>query len=284
MKIEYINRSISNNFMNDWFFDMPFQNKKKIIFGAGVKLECDILVEDWNGSWKNVILDDIRHIKVKGVILSDEHRRHVPLNYLKRFDFACYKNPLHGDSYSDVLNVYWLPNCAFDDEINIRTAELTLYQNRRYDVSFVGGRVDGKKKILPNAIEKLEKMGIKTLFCTNKRFIYGEMIDVYQNSKIVINESTKQLDLNLRVFEAMISGAMLLTNDCKNDIDKLFQNKKHLAFYNDEQDLIDKVKYYLKNYNERIAIEKNGYEEVRKNHCKRNRDERLLEIIKKYNR
>ena len=44
----------------------------------------------------------------------------------------------------------------------------------------------------------------------------AEMFSIYQNSKIVFNYSFKN-DVNMRIFEALGSGALLMTNRIVNN-------------------------------------------------------------------
>ena len=56
---------------------------------------------------------------------------------------------------------------------------------------------------------------------------------------------------------------MLLTDKIP-DLEFLFEDRKHLVTYEDEKDLLEKVKYYLKNDTKRQEIAEAGREEVQK--------------------
>jgi spore maturation protein CgeB len=79
----------------------------------------------------------------------------------------------------------------------------------------------------------------------------------------------------MRVFEAMACGRLLIT-DAANGILDIFENKRHMALYNDS-DLEEIIEYYLVSEDERTKIAKVGMEEVRQKHTY---DVRLKEMLK----
>ena len=71
----------------------------------------------------------------------------------------------------------------------------------------------------------------------------------------MFNRSVRN-DVNMRVFEALACGSLLVTNDLSdNGQDGLFRDGVHLATYRDADELLDKVAFYLKRdeLRERIA-------------------------------
>jgi hypothetical protein len=98
---------------------------------------------------------------------------------------------------------------------------------------------------------------------------YGEgpYPDIYARSKIVVNEAVKG-DVNFRVFEAMISGALLITPKVGNGLEDLFIDREDIVFYeeNNVEDASDKISYYLTHEEERIRIAENGREKVFSRH------------------
>ena len=71
-------------------------------------------------------------------------------------------------------------------------------------------------------------------------------------------------DINMRVFEALGCGSLLVTNDLSdNGQAELFRDGVHLAAYRDAEELVDKIAYYL------------GHEEVRERIAARGRQEAL---------
>ncbi len=90
---------------------------------------------------------------------------------------------------------------------------------------------------------------------------------VYQRARISINVTRAHgpSSLNMRVYEAMACGSLLLTDD-KSDARTLFAEGTQIVTYRDPDDLRRKVRYYLTHETERAAIAAAGMEKVRQSH------------------
>ncbi len=108
----------------------------------------------------------------------------------------------------------------------------------------------------------------------------GAYPEIYRNSKIVVNESV-QADLNFRVFEALMSGALLLTTRIANGLSELFVLGKHYIDYaeGNVEEAASKISYYLAHENERSVIARAGREEVLTRHTSLARAKTLSEIL-----
>lgn len=111
-------------------------------------------------------------------------------------------------------------------------------------------------------------------------FAEGPFSDVYTRSKIVLNDSVKG-DVNFRVFEGMISGAMLMSPRIGNGLEELFVDGKEVILYEDGnvEDALNKLKYYLENDSEREKISEAGRRKVKEYHSLQRRAEQLIEIL-----
>jgi len=165
-------------------------------------------------------------------------------------------------------NVYWLP-IACDPEIHKRH-NLPL----KYDLCFVGSL--GPDSPRREIILKLQK---EFNMFVGQKYLH-DMARIYSQSKIVFNKSL-QGDLNMRVFEALSCGRLLLTDRINNDLEELFTDKEHLVIYNDYEDLRKKARYYLTHPDESEAIAHKGQEEVWKRHTYLHRARYLVETILK---
>ena len=96
-------------------------------------------------------------------------------------------------------------------------------------------------------------------------------------SKIIFNTCDGK-EINMRVFEALGTGRLLVTERVEY-LDELFTDKEHLVTYSDDFDLIEKLEYYLNNSVERENIAKSGYLEVRKKHTYQNRAKFIIDKI-----
>jgi spore maturation protein CgeB len=83
--------------------------------------------------------------------------------------------------------------------------------------------------------------------------------------------------MNMRVFEALACGSLLVTNDlAENGQDELFQDRVHLAAYREPGEMLEVIAYYLDHAGEREAIAAAGRAEAVGRHTYRHRMERLL--------
>jgi hypothetical protein len=91
------------------------------------------------------------------------------------------------------------------------------------------------------------------------------MAATYQRSRVVFNASING-DLNMRFFEAMGAGALLVTDRIGNGQEDLFIEGQHYAGYTDERSAIDTIRYYLTHEDERRAIANKARDLVLKEH------------------
>ena len=146
----------------------------------------------------------------------------------------------HGEGITDAV---WLP-LACDPQIHGK-AEVP----KQLDLAFVGNNCPGERERL---LEEIQKRYPNSFI---GRRTHLEMAQIYSASRLVFNRSVKN-DVNMRVFEAVCSGSLLITNDLSdNGLSQLFQDGVHLATYSCDEELFDKIAYYLKHdeVRERIA-------------------------------
>jgi spore maturation protein CgeB len=107
---------------------------------------------------------------------------------------------------------------------------------------------------------------------------YKEMPLVFKNSAINLNISLRSIlsGIPLRAFDIMGCGGFLLSN-YQADLCELFVPDEDFVFYEDEDDLVAKVSFYLNNDEERKRIAHNGYEKVKQFHTYRHRIRRMVE-------
>ena len=69
----------------------------------------------------------------------------------------------------------------------------------------------------------------------------------------------------LRIFDIMGAGGFVLTN-YQEDLLSFFTPGEDFVYYEDRQDLMEKIAYYLTHEEERRAIAKSGHDKVKENH------------------
>ena len=142
-------------------------------------------------------------------------------------------------------NVHWLP-LGCDEGIH---SDKKL--ERIYDVSFVGNLTPNRKKFFASIGTPVNLVSGAYL---------DEMAIVYSQSKIVLNISARE-DLNMRAFEAMCAGALLVTQRIDAGIRDLFEEGKHFVFH-DIYNAGNVVRHYLTHAEERETIARAGKEKV----------------------
>lgn len=132
------------------------------------------------------------------------------------------------------------------------------------------------RNLNPERVDFFDSLCSKVDFlCTR-----GEFWTIFPFSEIIVNQTVKG-DLNFRVFEGMMSGAMMLTEQSGNGLHDLFAEKEHLVTYekNNVEQVADIIKYYMSNLNECRAIGHAGREEILARHTIEKRAYELLPFV-----
>jgi len=136
------------------------------------------------------------------------------------------------------------------------------------------GRTRGDIKRM---VKFLHYDGLNTEF--EKKFFFGDYVDVLNASKIAISNNSKFGFITKRIFEIMACGALLLTDKCE-EFDMLdLEDGKHMVVYNDIDDLREKIYYYLANDFRREEIALDGCDFVTGRFSTRNAVYNLMEIL-----
>lgn len=181
------------------------------------------------------------------------------------FVFAAQRNGAERLTQCLGRTVEWLP-LACDPVIHARQ-EVPI----SYNLSFVGNYI-GEERI--RVLQLLQAEIPETHI---GRHYFEEMAAVYSASRLVFNRSVVD-DINMRVFEGLCSGSLLITNDLvENGQGELLQESRHLVTYRSDEELLDKVRFYLKNDAVRARIAAAGQQEVVAKHTYHHRVERILE-------
>jgi spore maturation protein CgeB len=141
-----------------------------------------------------------------------------------------------------------------------------------HELCFIGS-VNPKTK-RGQLILKLEK---EFNMFVGRRYLH-EMAIAFSQSKIVLNKSITG-DLNMRVFEAMSCEGFLLTDRIGNGLEELFTDRKHLVLYDDLNDAINNINYFLNTPDERTEIALEGKREVQNKHTYSHRVKTLLSHV-----
>lgn len=104
-----------------------------------------------------------------------------------------------------------------------------------------------------------------------------EMPLIFHSSKINLNITSKAIreGLPLRIFDILGCGGFLLTN-YQPELPSCFTPGTDMEYYGSEEELIEKVEFYLTHEKDRAEIAHNGYITVKQYH---NYPKRLLEML-----
>ncbi len=238
------------------------------------------LVENWNPDFYLFIETGLSDIPPdlhkfdfpKVCYLIDTHihlEKHIEI--AKNFDyiFLAQKEYIPEFKKNGMTHVEWLP-LACDPEIHGK-------QNveKKYEVGFVGSITDNharRKQLLKNIGEHFD-------LHIDRKFM-DEMTRVFCQSKIVFNNSINH-DLNMRVFEGLCSGSLLITDPAANSgLEELFENGRHLIIYQDEK-LIETIEYYLNHPDKIKEISECGRQEVLNKHTYGHRVQSIIDYLNK---
>ena len=109
-----------------------------------------------------------------------------------------------------------------------------------------------------------------------------ELFNYMKKFKYILNcHSDFDMDntINYRVYESLACGSLLFTDQNKA-LDKNFIDGKHLIVYKNNEDLLNKIKYFKKNESESEEIAKKGYEFVKEEHTS---EKRVIKFKKIFN-
>ncbi|MFQ5672109.1 MAG: glycosyltransferase [Nitrospinales bacterium] len=229
----------------------------------------------WVETGLDHIPDDLDLLSLpKACYLIDTHLhldRHKETARHFDFVFLAQKEYVAAFKASGCRNVYWLP-LACDPEIHGKTDE-----EKTYDVAFVGSVTVAhteRKKLL-------EAIGRHFDLFMDRRFM-DEMARVFSRSKIVFNHAIGN-DLNMRVFEALCSGSLLITDRAPGSgLDEMFAEGEQLVLYDNENDLIEKIRWYLDHPEERDRVAGQGMRRVLERHTYDHRVKTLMTVMDEF--
>ncbi|MBU1007663.1 glycosyltransferase [Candidatus Dependentiae bacterium] len=114
-----------------------------------------------------------------------------------------------------------------------------------------------------------------------------KMIKLYSQSKINLGLSTcgethlkknRIMQIRLRDFEVPMAGGFYMT-EYMQELEEFFEIGKEIVCYHNKNDLVDKIKYYLKHDNQREKIRRAGQARCLKDHTWHKRFEMVFENV-----
>lgn len=152
-------------------------------------------------------------------------------------------------------------------------------ETRILDVGFVG-------KMFASFQQSRQRVLVDLSRCFQmndwRRFYsYEEMAQVYRCSKVVVNVARDDFpqDANMRAFEAMAAGALLITRVPSELTQIGFKEGTHFIGYEDERTIVDLVGQYQANERARRRIAEAAREKVFREHTYDCRVDALLQML-----
>jgi len=181
---------------------------------------------------------------------------------------------LPSNDYTKVFELYDIPSVwtfsLFDKD------KYVLELNKDIDVSFIGDLNKGNRK---EYLEFLQQNGINVEIygagSPNGKVSFSKMVEILNRSKISLNFSDifdndkfsyyKKINNRVkqnkgRVVEVCMGGALLMTEDSPGLKDII--NIENISLFSSKEELLEKIKFYLQNENERIKKSTNAQNEV----------------------
>lgn len=204
-----------------------------------------------------------------GIDTHMDYEKHIRIARLFDITFIAQKEYV-GDLKSDGIHqVFWLP-LAFEPSLNPEPCP-----PRIYDIAYVGSNNAGMH---PVRHQLLQCLAINFPNMWQGMATPEEMGKIYAQSRIVFNKSVNN-DLNMRYFEAMGAGAVLMTDRIReNGVDELFVRGMHFVEYDDEKSLVAAVRTLLSNPEETRRIGNAARDCVRIQHTYAHRAQELLRV------
>lgn len=143
-----------------------------------------------------------------------------------------------------------------------------------YDIGFTGAL--SKDKLHDTRRKVIRELSSKYNVAVRNN-MRNHVSEFYSQSKIVFGASDFKYELytSNRIFVAMSCARAYLTNKFPG-IERLFENRKHLLWFENYSEVMDIVEYYLKHDSERNKIAENAAKVV---HAKHTYKERLKNIF-----
>jgi len=227
--------------------------------------------------------------------------------YVHAYDHVVYHSPAYSREldmpeklhYLGAQQIDFWPLGVFEAMYEIGATEEDLFRRERdIDVLFIGALHLNKmpllakvKKALGSSFRLFGLAGLKRNLYFNMKYgapgwvrtvNFDEYVPLYRRAKIGINVHNRG-DYTVgsyRLFDLPANGVMQISDGGRH-LDAFFSVDKEIIGYQDADELIEKVRYYLAHDDERVDIARRGYRRVMADHRMRDRLQGLAILIQK---
>lgn len=150
----------------------------------------------------------------------------------------------------------------------------SLEVKKRFDIAFIG--TEGKRNLRGRLLKLLANRYPNSFI---GKADFRLLSNIYSSAKIGFNYSINN-DINMRIFEILSCGALLVTNYIRdNGFEELFSDGLNVVTYKDTSKLLKVIDYYLAHDEEREKIAKEGRLLATNLHTYKERLKKILERI-----
>jgi len=206
-----------------------------------------------------------------GIDTHTNFEKHKAISRAFDFSFIAQKEYVEKLKSYCSSSIHWLP-LGFD---NTNTKKDTDPQIQN-DIAFVGST---EKLLHPTRVKLIDIINQY-----NFRKFFGktsmrEMYNIYKNSHCVFNYSINN-DLNMRVFEAIGNGALLFTNEIRNNgLEDLFEEGSDYVIFA-EKTFREDLERLINNLNKYKSMRQDRIQKVERLHTYDHRMKELVKTIK----
>lgn len=198
-------------------------------------------------------------------------------------------------------NIHYLPQ-SFDPGSHVKAERLTGRQRKQYecDIAFLGSQYQYRTRLIKELLKhgyhiKIWGAGWNMLGseyedvkrCWMGRVAIGEEKKrVFRGAKIIMNEQhySEVLGVNKRTYELAGAGVFQLTGKSTmlpghSGLEELFSPGEEIICFEDFDDLLKKIDYYLADEAERKRISANALKRAHAEHTYEHRMKKLLSIL-----
>lgn len=143
-------------------------------------------------------------------------------------------------------------------------------ESKKYDVVFIGSNYGVRAKVISDLLSA--GIDVKAFGPGFPSGLLGpeESAKIFGEAKIVlgigfVGYSQRISTLKLRDFDAMFTGALYITSR-NEDLEEIFFEGEHIAYYDSTQHLISLIKYYLEHDEERKRIARSALKNANAHH------------------
>jgi hypothetical protein len=202
-----------------------------------------------------------------GIDTHNDYLKHLRISRLFDHTFLAQKAFVDSLMKDGIKSISWLPLAYGGPKPESK--------NRNIDVAYAGST---NWNLYPERKEYLSAIKISFQNTSIGNCNPEDLFNLYMNSKIVFNFSPMN-DLNMRFFEAIGAGSVLMTNEItQNGVEDVFTQGKEFVEYGGIEDMLQKIYYLLSHEDHLEQISSAGMANVSQNHTYANRAESILAL------